>query len=147
MKKENLRVGIDGFAVSVVVSIPTTLPECQAVAKGNADYVVAKFVRGYRIDLQEGGARQVVREMVEAAKRPVSVLLKDEAFMKKVQAAVAEEIGHFDSNAPRSRGGRPAKPVVLTAADMATLAKAKDQPAAIAELLAAKGIRLEIQKV
>ena len=146
MKKESLKVGIDGFAVSIDVDMPENMADVKTAAKDNAEYIVSKFVRGYRIDLQEGGARQIVREMVEAAKRPASVLSKDEAFVAKVRQAVIEEIGQFDPNAPRSRGGRPARPITLTAGDMATIAAAKNQTEAMAAFLASKGIKLEIAK-
>lgn len=134
MLKDKLQVGVRGFSVEVIVDIPQNLSEVASVSKGHDDYIVAKFVRGYRIDLQEGGARQVVAEMIAGKD---AGLLKDPAFYTQVREAVEAEISAFDPAAPRSRGGRPAKPVVVN------LPKKKSYTAdELQALLAASGIKV-----
>lgn len=129
MKKDTLKVGTSKgeFYVEVEISIPESIEDVNALAKNDAEYVISKFTRGYRIDLQEGGARQVVAEML-GGKSPAQAM-RDVEFVAKVKAAVEAEIAAFDPKAPRARGTR-AKP-----APTVTLAQGKKQYSA-AELLA-----------
>lgn len=111
MQKDTLQVGVEGFSVSVDIEIPDTMADCATLSKGSEKYQVSKFTRGYRIDLQEGGARQVVREMV-AGKSPS--MLKDESFIAKVKSAVVAEIAAFNPDTPRARASKPSAPQVVT---------------------------------
>lgn len=115
MKKDTLRVGTSKgeFYVEVEIQSPETLADCATLSKQNEAYQVAKFARAHRIDLQEGGARETVVEML-GGKSPAAAM-KDAAFMALVKAAVEAEIKSFDPAAPRARGGRkPAAPQVVT---------------------------------
>lgn len=134
MKKDMLKVGTSKgeFSVEVEIDVPETLADCAVLSKANdlamffseaaepvskedgpgVAYMVAKFTRGYRIDLQEGGARQAVAELLGG--KNVSLALKDAEFMAKVKQAASDEIAGFDPAAPRARGGRkPAVPQVI----------------------------------
>lgn len=144
MHKDTLKVGIDDLSVTITVDMPDTEEDVVKLSKGNAKYRIAKFVRGYRIDLQEGGARQAIREAVEASGRPAISLAKDPVFMARMQALAEAEVSAFDPDAPRSRGGRPAKPVELTAAEIETVQKSKDAQATFVTLMAAKGVKISI---
>lgn len=108
MKKDTLKIGTQkgDFFVLVEIDIPETKADVAVLSKGDADYEVAKFTRGYRIDLQEGGARQIVAEMLAAKKQPAAVLMKDAAFMATVKKAAEGEVKAFDPKAPRARKTR-----------------------------------------
>lgn len=115
MKKDTLRVGTSKgeFGVDVEILLPENDADVLAISKGSESYRVSKFTRGYRIDLQEGGARQVVVEMLGG--KSAAVAMKDAEFVAKVKKAVEEEIASFNPDTPRARGGRkPAVPQVVT---------------------------------
>lgn len=114
MKADTLQVGVEGFSVVVNINVPETKEDVSIASKGNQAYEIAKFNRGYRIDLQEGGARQVVREMI-AGKSPS--MLKDLSFIATVKKAVEVEIAGFDPAQPRARATKPVAQTVTVEKD------------------------------
>lgn len=133
MKKDTLKVGTSKgeFYVEVEVNMPETLRDCGILAKiiddahlasldrvdaegdkAGVGYMVAKFTRGYRIDLQEGGARQALTELLGG--KSAAQAMKDAELLAKAKKVVQDEIAAFDPAAPRARGGRKATPQTVT---------------------------------
>lgn len=150
MQQDTLRVGTSKgeFGVDVKIDLPQTLADMATLSKASesfvrqlgklmitpedvvaVNYIVGKFTRGYRIDLQEGGARQAVVELLGT--KQVKIALADAELMKKVQAAVEAEIKGFDPAAPRARAKKQAPQTVTLEAG-----KTSYTPEEVAALLA-----------
>lgn len=142
MQKDTLKVGTQkgDFYVNVEISIPDTDKDVLSLSKNSEAYRVAKFTRGYRIDLQEGGARQIVAEMLAGQKQPAAVLMKDDKFMATVKAAVQKEIAAFDPLAPRARKTRA--PVVNLSLEDGKQYSAEEVKAMLA---AVRGLNVEVK--
>lgn len=116
MKTATLKVGIKDFQVEVEIELPESLSDCRELARGNEKYIVSSFIRGYRIDLQEGGARQGIAELLNG--KSAVQASRDPQMLAKAREIVLEEIRSFDPEHPRERGGRkPAKPQVVIVQD------------------------------
>lgn len=155
MKKDMLKIGTakGEFGVEVEIDIPESLEDCAVLSKvGHAiamlmprgsdnvgiSYMVAKFTRGYRIDLQEGGARQAIAELL-GGKSAVAAM-KDADLVARAKKLATDEIAAFDPAAPRARGGRkPAAPQVVTIEAGKTSFTAEEVQAMLAGL---KGIQV-----
>lgn len=137
MKTGNLKIGISDpkFGVVVGIDVAETLEDVSTLAKGNIPYVVAAFMRGHRINLQESEARSTVADM---AKGKLSPQLADPKFVEKVTKAVETVLKTFDPTAEKKRGGRPAGPVEVSLDTTKTYTAAQMQ-----EILAAAGAKVQ----
>lgn len=137
MFTDKLEIGIKGFAVEVPVQLATTVADCQTIARGSDDYVVACFNRAHRINVQErSGARDTVRKLTAGKS---SSMLKDETFVASVIKTVTDVIAKWVPGARRA-------PTQVTP----TLKlEAKGKTISLEQLLAAakaQGINLEVSE-
>lgn len=129
------KIGTEKFSVDVKVSLPETVEEMLQCANGSMDVVLARFVRGERIWRQEqSGARDYIRSLTAAERKDVA----------SVQQKVQEIVDTADPTAEHKRTGRPAKPAEVTIGDDARKAMASGNMEALAALLAAQGVKLNI---
>lgn len=137
------KFGTEKFAVEVSVKIAENEKDMQEIAlhgrsfndAGNeaTAFMVAMFNRGWRIWAQErSGARDFVAATTVADRKDISALTA------KVQAIV----DGADPLAPAKRVGRPAKPAEVKMTDDVAKAMKKGDTKALAELLAAQGIKI-----
>lgn len=136
MKKGTVKVGCkfgtEHFQVECSLSIPETMAEMKALAKGSDEFQLAMFERGWRIWNQEqSGARDFIQQSTVKQR-------EDEGFPKLVQGI----IDSADPLAPPSRTGRPAKPREVTVTPEMQAAQKKGDFTKFAELLAAQGVKV-----
>lgn len=148
MRNEKMRVGVEEpieFAVVTTYQAPTTLAEVQQIAQGDEDYIVACFVRGDRINLQEkSGARDAVRDVLMKLKSERGDALKSEqqlseADKKRCLDAAQAAIDGFDRLAKSQRGGPRQKTVKLSKNE------AKKMSAEVRAALEAQGVKIVVE--
>jgi hypothetical protein len=140
MEKATLQIGVKDFSIEVEFSQPTTLSDVHVAARKDEEYIVSKFVRGYRIDLQEkSGAREYVREMLKG--KSAAAAMKDEAFKKVVKAGIEKLLKEFDPSAERKRGPRGPQEVKVTADEMKA---AGNDPQKLMALMISKGVKIQL---
>lgn len=140
MKTETLKIGTkfgtEHFQVTVSIKEPETVEEMLQLARKSAAFVLAMFIRGWRIWLQEqSGARDFIAASTVAERKSVD-------FASRVQKIVDAA----DPTAPPKRTGRPAQPKEVKMTPELSAAMKKGDTDAFAQLLAAQGIRISIQK-
>lgn len=135
MKSETIKIGVSDpkFHVTVNTDEAETVQDCLKLSKDSEAYLATCFMRGHRIKLQDSEARETVQDLV---KGKTTAELADPKFVTKVTAAVQTLVNAFDPLAPVSRGGRPAKEVVVETT------KASYSPAEMQELLRAAGAKV-----
>lgn len=131
------KIGTEVVKVECAVRVPDTTEDMLELARQSLPFVVKMFTRGWRIWNQEqSGARDFV------AASTVEQRKDGTAFAKSVQ----EIIDTADPTAPAKRTGRPAKAPELTVNAEIQKAMKKGDMNALAALLAAQGVKLNIAK-
>jgi hypothetical protein len=141
------KFGTEKFAVEVSVKIAESMGDMLGIAAGPRkqvnmtegerklaeEFVVAMFNRGWRIWAQErSGARDFVASATVAERKDVASLT----------AKVQKIVNDADPLAPAKRVGRPAKPAEVNMTDEVAKAMKKGDTKALAELLAAQGVKI-----
>lgn len=148
--KVGSKIGTEHVQVECSIQIPENTDDMYQLAWGNRaadkltadesaaarEFVVQMFTRGWRIWKQEqSGARDAVATSTVAERKDVKT------FTAKVQAVMDAA----DPLAPAKRTGRPAKPAEVKVDDSVKAAMQSGDMNALAELLAAQGIKLNVQ--
>lgn len=154
MKTDTLKVGISDpkFHVVVNMKVAENDTDVRVLSVDNEEYRVQCFMRGHRINLQEGEAREIVRGQIDG--KP-STLLADPEQIKdtvtkrqavdlqsKVTRDVQNAVDSFDPTAEKKRGGRPAKTVELSQEKVASLLA---DPAALQAYMQSMGLKVELK--
>lgn len=148
--KVGSKIGSEHVQVECTIQIPENVPDMKRLAQHDRtegrmteseiaardEFVVQMFTRGWRIWKQEqSGARDVVATSSVVERKDVK------AFTAKVQAV----IDAADPLAPAKRTGRPAKAAEVKVDDSVKAAMQSGDMNALAALLAAQGIKLNVQ--
>lgn len=132
-----VKIGTENFSVVCHIDTPENLADCKVLAKDSEAFIAQMFERGWRIWNQEQtGARDVVREATVTDRKDVP----------KLTAKVQGVIDAADPLTPPKRTGRPAAPKEAKVTPEIQKAMAAGDTNALAELLAAQGIKINFQK-